>query len=690
MKIIPVIIMLAALLVVSGCIYDIDIPETENDAKKFTSEQELLSFVEAGQEAGGFYGYGFRGMSAGVAQMETTSAPTTTADSSGASEYSETNIQVEGVDEADIVKNDGKYIYTITGEKVVILDAYPAESARILSEIEFEETPQGIFINGDRLIVFTGAYSWSSSDATVHVYDISDRENPVIVRKISSEGTYFDSRMIGNYVYAIVNQPVMIEDDLVVLPELAVDDVIRETAVTDIYYFDVPEERYQFTKVISINTQNDETEMEIFVTGYTHEMYVSMSNIYTVYQKRLPYTFIMERTIDDVILPSVPVKAMEINAIKNDDTKEIYEKNTEIMELAEDYIDSLEDDEGNLVRDQMTDRMMTLYEDLEKEMEKTVIQKIKIDNGNIEYKTSGEVSGRVLNQFSMDEFDNHFRIATTTGHVSRSGESRSTNQVYVLDSNLKLSGSIEDIAPGERIYSARFMGEKGYLVTFQKVDPFFVLDLSDHSNPRILGELKIPGYSDYLHPYDENHIIGIGKDTIEAEEGNFAWYQGVKMAIFDVTDVSNPIEMHKIIIGDRGTDSFALHDHKAFLFDKEKNLLVIPVLLAELTDEDKDQPWGWGVPYGTHTFQGAFVFDISLDNGFVEKGRITHADETTTPGYHYYSSPLSVKRSLYMDDVLYTISDGVVKMNNLNTIEEINSIDLPYEYEYLDGPLPMI
>ena len=174
----------------------------------------------------------------------------------------------------------------------------------------------------------------------------------------------------------------------------------------------------------------------------------------------------------------------------------------------------------------------------------------------------------------MDEYEQHFRIATTTRQVWDS-DKMSSNNVYILDDELDVVGELEDLAPGEKIYSVRFMGKKGYIVTFKKIDPLFVIDLSDHSNPLVLGKLKIPGYSDYLHPYDENHLIGIGKDTVEAADEltesrglDFGWYQGVKMAIFDVTDVENPIELHKVVIGDRGTDSPVLYDHKAFLFDR--------------------------------------------------------------------------------------------------------------------------
>jgi len=279
----------------------------------------------------------------------------------------------------------------------------------------------------------------------------------------------------------------------------------------------------------------------------------------------------------------------------------------------------------------------------------------------------------------MDEYNGFFRIATTTGHLSWiSSEATSRNHVYVLDMDLNIVGRLEDLAPGERIYSARFMGDRCYLVTFKKVDPLFVIDLEDPTNPTVLGQLKITGYSDYLHPYDENHIIGIGKETVEAEEGDFAWYQGVKISLFDVSDVGNPKEIDKYEIGDRGTDSPVLSDHKAFLFDRTKNLLVIPVLVAEI-DEEK---YPNGVPpnmYGDYVWQGAYVFNVTVDQGFVLKGGITHLEgdsDLKKSGYYFYSS-YSVKRSLYIDNVLYTISDKKIKMNNLEDLTEINEIELP-------------
>jgi inhibitor of cysteine peptidase len=210
------------------------------------------------------------------------------------------------------------------------------------------------------------------------------------------------------------------------------------------------------------------------------------------------------------------------------------------------------------------------------------------------------------------------------------------------------------LAPGEQIYSARFMGDRCYLVTFEQIDPFFVIDVANPTAPKVLGYLKIPGFSGYLHPYDNNHVIGIG------EQDN-----SVKLSLFDVTDVTAPTETSKYIVEAEYSYSPVLYDHKAFLFDKTKQLLALPVSTNSFLVRD-------GVRSGDSDYwQGAYIFDVSLEQGFVLEGTITH--QSGTDQYEYGHS---VQRILYIGDVLYTISDIQVKMNSLETLAEINEVEL--------------
>jgi inhibitor of cysteine peptidase len=577
-------------------------PPGENQISRFASYEELQEFVNTNTQYKAFPGRGdVPAPSASLPSEEGASlAPS-------APDYSTTNIQIAGVDEADIVKTDGEYIYLVSGERIIIVKAYPPEQTQVLSEIELEGTATGLFINGDRLVVFEEEMPYVSPTISIKVYDVLDRENPWLQRELSADGQYVSSRMIGDYAYVVINEPVYEQDDELNLPKIHSGGNETEIPATDIYYCDVYDYFYMYTTIMAINTQNDDQEptYETILLGASSNLYVSLNNIYLTF----------------------PVWGTDIWGRENWD------------------------------------------------FQKSSIHRIHIEGDEIEYVASGEVPGMVLNQFSMDEYENYFRVATTTY------ERTPRNHIYTLDMDLNIVGSLEDLAPGETIYSARFMGERGYLVTFKQVDPLFVIDLSDPRYPEELGYLKVTGYSDYLHPYDANHLIGIGRETVEAEEGDFVWFEGVKISLLDVGDVNNPMEISKYEIGDIRTDSPVLWDHKALLFNKSRNLLVIPAMQNMVEKDESDYPEG--VPqdaYGNFFWQGVYVFHISPEVGLRLEGTITHIKSSIDlkEGYYYYYCPFSIERSLYIGDVLYTISQVKIKMNSLENLDYINEVELPH------------
>ena len=677
---ISLLIALIAIVIVSGCIQQSD---SEQSVRKFSSYTELENYVKNNIQYTTYYG-GIIGKA--VVPMMDVSTESGSIETSGSTEYSSTNIQVQGVNEADIVKNDGRYIYTIVGSNVVIVDAYPADHAKILSEIGINGTPSEILVDNDRLVIFgsrsgyelytgvicirapcPGSYYYKTF---IDVYDITDRSNPVLVKNITMNGNYFDSRMIGDNVYAVINNPVQLYNDRPIqLPVIETDGIAKEIAAVDIYYFDYPDTSYQFTTILSLNVNTGATDEKTYMMGYTQDMFVSMNNIYITYQKRVGPLYILNKMIDDVILPNVPndLKA-EIIKIR-DSSLSVYDKESAVQDALNKYSESFSGDEKAEFAKRLQDKITEFQKSMQKEMEKTVIHKIAIADGKIDYKVQSEVPGNVLNQFSMDEYDGKFRIATTTEQWSGS----SKNNLYVLDESMKIIGKVEDLASGERIYSVRFVGTRAFMVTFRQIDPLFVIDLSDSADPKVLGFLKIPGVSDYMHAYDENHIIGVGRDA--TDEGRII---GVKLSLFDVTDPTNPREISKYAIGDRGTSTPVTYDHKAFLFSKEKNLLVIPISLYEKTNASQEWP--------QFTWQGVFVFNIDLENGFVVTGKVTHNNETAIEVYYpYYGA--SITRSLYIDNVLYTISNRMIKANSLDDMQEINKIDLPFKEDYYPRPL---
>lgn len=584
--------------------------------------------------------------------------------SSSTGDYSKTNVQVDGVDESDIVKTDGTYIYQVNNRKVVISKAYPAESMKIASSIEFTDKafhPSEIYVDSNILVVIGSSYNEikyevpqnpgvnekrilprypnpGRSIVKVIVYDIKDRENVKELRQAEIEGDYLSSRKIGSKLYIVSNKYV----DYYILEQgngditpsyrdSKVSNEFRNIGYDQIKYF--PDTLCSSYMVIgSIDVASDkEMKVETYL-GSGQNIYVSNENLYV--------------------------------AVTKYDPKQTQE---------------VKPDTNGGVSPSMVYPMP---------VQNTLIYKFSLNNGNVVYSTKGEVPGTILNQFSMDEFNKHFRIATTTGQAWRGNAEPSKNNIYILDSTMNTSGKIENIAPGERIYSVRFMGEKGYLVTFETVDPLFVVDLKDPKNPKILGALKIPGYSNYLHPYDQNHIIGFGKDAIvlpvKDGKGNAvreqAYYMGMKIAIFNVTDVNNPIEKHSIKIGDRGTESEVLHNHRALLFSKEKNLMAFPVSLFELKDGQSPINSQYNHPeYGTFTFQGAYIYNIDLQKGFTLKGRISHMDneDYLKSGKYYNGQYKTVERILYISDTLYTLSKDKIKALDMANLSSKGEVRIP-------------
>jgi uncharacterized secreted protein with C-terminal beta-propeller domain len=229
---------------------------------------------------------------------------------------------------------------------------------------------------------------------------------------------------------------------------------------------------------------------------------------------------------------------------------------------------------------------------------------------------------------------------------------------------MKLCGSLKGLAPEEHIYASRFMGDRLYLVTFKQVDPLFVISLEDPRDPRVLGKLKIPGYSEYIHPLDENHIIGFGKDAVDSVTGNFAWSQGVKIAIFDVTDVNNPKEKFVEIIGDRGSDSPLLQNHKALMYMKNLELMAFPVSVVENYPVNDY--------YQYNVFQGAYVYNVNSTEGFKLRGRITHLNQ---PLQDIWQSA-QIDRIVYSDGVLYTLSGEKVKATKYTDMKDMSEVPL--------------
>ena len=547
----------------------------------------------------------------------------------GGAEFSSTNVQVEGVDEADIVKNDAQYVYVLKDDTVRIVDSYPPDGMREVSRVTFENDdfyPSEMYVDGDQLIVIGNSYnymdyfledslSWGYSDLVeVYVVDIEDRNDPVIERQLAFEGYYSNSRKVDDMLYVITNKysnywylDDVQEDDTIVplYADTAEGEVLAACDCDDVLF--VPganSSDYMVVAGIDLSDSDSEVETEV-VLGTSGDVYASRDNLY-----------IAERYYSPVFW----------------------------------------DEWGGSWDDQ------------------TIIHKLRLGKGEMAYLTSGTVNGRTLNQFAMDESGDYFRIATTEGFT---WDDSSLNNLYVLDGDLTVVGSVEGLAPGEEIYSVRFIGDRAYMVTFKTVDPLFVIDVEDPRDPEVLGELKIPGFSDYLHPYGDDYLIGFGLDTDAMTQEEMddmgvegAWYQGVKLAMFDVSDVSDPVELHKEVIGDRGTHSELNWNHKALLFDEGKGIMAFPINVAEISDDVKNDPdtpsWTWG----ESVFQGAYIYDLSVDDGFELRGTATHYGDFEAEYNESYDYTKWLNRILYIGDYFYTVSEAFVKAHNMDDLDD--------------------
>jgi uncharacterized secreted protein with C-terminal beta-propeller domain len=646
-------------------------PAVADDAsglKKFNSTEELKEYLQKNTQMARNVEYEYLPVPAinSGGQLSEASDKASAASSLSGSilpvDHSTTNVQVAGVDEADFVKNDGKYIYIIADNRLVIVDAYPASKAKVVSETRVDGTPCNLFLSGNYIVVFTTEYGYRPMpvkdgvlDGIIEpiektimppyrdgpvthalVYSLSNKAKPVLEKDLCVEGSYFNSRMIDDYVYLVTKEQVYYYDNPLTVP--AIYEGQTKLLQPDVYYFDNPEYNYVFHTITSFNVEGGKAvKSKTFLMGETNTMYVSNDNIYISYPVYHYNVVPARRSLP--IIGDGPFGAVE------DAFNQLTESEKEGV---------IGDMKGGISNSPMTDTT------------RTVIHKLAINKGSIDYRSKGEVRGTLLNQFSMDEYDGNLRVATTTNAYDVT--SYMSNNVYVLDKYMKEIGVLEKIAPGEKIYSTRFMGDRLYMVTFKQMDPFFVIDVSNPHKPKILGELKIPGYSDYLHPYDSTHIIGVGKQTTENQWGG-ATANGVKIALFDVSDVTDPKLVDKFEIGESGTDSEALRDHKAFLFDKNKGILVIPIKEMAYVPVIKPGYTTMGYQY----WDGAYVFSISPSKGIDVKGTIEHGS-----GMEGYYGTNAVRRSLYIGNVLYTISSSKIVMSDLNDLEEpIGEVDLP-------------
>jgi len=511
----------------------------------------------------------------------------TTGTADGA-DSSTTNNQVAGVDEADIVKNDGRYIYSISQGRLIITDTNSGSPVKVSETSLGGNNVINMYVNGNRLAVISTFYEgYGSEEKTcVAVYSIDSKTDPFMMAKVTQSRSYHNSRMIDGTVYLLSNYYVY----------------------KDIIHRDKPEEY-----VPCINSRPIEAECISMIKGFEQPTYLVVSAV-------------------DMLTAQSTERSAVLGGAEN-----VYCTSENLYYTFTNY-DSVKN--GNT---QTTENS-------------TTIVKLSLSKDEIKNLATGTVKGRPLNQFSMDEYEGNLRIVTTSDEtvvkevyygngfaasdsVASSVSSSSSNSLYVLDGELKVIGKLEDLAKDERVYSVRFDKNVGYFVTFRQVDPLFTVDLTHPENPTLMSALKIPGFSEYMHPYGEGLLFGFGKEATESGS-----VTGLKLSMFDVSDPYDVTEADKEPINADYSD--ASYDHKAIMVDAKKDIIAFTAYR-----------------YGNKA--ELYVYGYDKETGFELKNR------SFIEGENY----LTNCRFVYIGDYFYLVSSFGITTFSMTDFTEIGHLN---------------
>lgn len=497
-----------------------------------------------------------------------TAADTGVAQNSKSSEnavYSETNVRQEGVDEADVVKTDGRYLYTLkdNGRSVAIVDTSNGELQMVISiPVEDDDQAREFYVNDGHLILVSefnqeredGTWTYASTDTRVTTYDITDPEKPEKAGEVTQSGSYTSSRLTDGHLYLFTQYSVDVTSGI------------------------TPKDKKDYIPYVNQQMlEADDIYLPPFSQAYMYEVVSSV----------------------DVAKPG------EIQ-----DTKAIFSDGGELY---------------------VSNDNIYWYETQWSDKTETVIKRISYKDGKLKAEASGKVDGYINDSFSIDEYDGYLRVVTTDDE---------TNGLYILDSKMKEVGSITGLAEGEQVYSARLLGDTGYFVTYEQTDPLFSVDLSDPKNPKIIGKLKIPGFSEYLHFYGENQLLGIGMDV---DEDGFTT-NGVKLSMFDISDSSDVKEIQKYTL-ENVYSAAVMYDYKAVLIDPEKNVI--------------------GFAADGNNGENYYVFSYNDTNGF------ECLMNETVNGNGYQSA-----RGVYVDNTLYVVKGNIIEAYDMADYQKIDDLIL--------------
>jgi len=718
--------------------------ENCDELKNYIAESLIKQYASIPRYAHYYYCPAPRAGGGGSAEPPADAAPAPTTDgsnlaggesSSGAADdapvpgdVSDTNNQEQGVHESDIVKADDLgNVYILTGRHFIIADGFPPQNMSEHARIDLGARGLNLFLDKDnqRVIIMSRkddpyyiaeplpaapenlvVYPQPESDYTVALfYDVSDPSNPELIDQLQLRGYFREGRRINNRLHLVSNH------------------YLRPTGLfEDVQFWELYNEFLNTVYQSRCDSPDTNIADNPAVISARNNLVNKITNIVSNMD---PSTYIPDalRVANDSAEPIPYLACTDIH----------YPEVNKSLGLQ--IITSVDSDGANLAASAIVNNSYITYvsqnnlyladtsrswwwgwgiDEDSWPTSQTAIYKFAISGDAPEYVATGRVDGYAHNQFSLSEYNDALRIATTQDDTFPVAEGQwqrvQKNHLTVLTDSgngaLNVAGQVRDFAPNENIRSARFLGDRGFVVTFRNVDPLFTFDLSNPSEPKLLGELTIPGFSSYMHPYDENHLLTIGR---AGGEGGTGVGNGVQLQLFDVSDMANPSVKHSKILAmpDGWSWSVAEHDHKAFTFYQPANLLAIPMQIYRSASSDE--------------FSGVVAFEVTLENGFNELGRVDHSDlaydyycvdnpNLMAPyiekcGNGWYMEWAAPRRSIVMTDVddvyLYTLSDVGLKASSISDLPAtLGSLVFPTQpypwwyYGYIDvgvvDPMPLV
>lgn len=585
----------------------------------------------------------FRG---GAVTTSMTMSLTAAASSAQTQSFTGTNVQVQGIDEPDRVKTDGSHLFVSSGNNVTIINVYAPNSTLIASRLHFpNSTIIGLEIAQNRLMVINqkvpyvecciypygasgiafpvaaSAFSQGPGSIALLLYDTSTISSPKLIANVTVLGDYVAARLADGYLYAVIQQSAYnissTGSTTALMPAVSENGVNTILAPSSVYYTSNDSQISYYAMIASVDMSTGSQRVKSVLTGPSSTVYVSPSNIYIV-STNYPDLFSTHGIIGDVYTGGT-VSISDVQQAQN-----------------------------------------------------STIVRIAYSAGAVTVAASGVVPGSVLNQFSLDEYNGYFRVTTGRFTVVDGNPTRS-DDVYVLNMNMSQVSALRNIAPGENIYAVRFVGDTGYVVTFEQIDPLFVISFKDVAHPVVQSALKVSGYSDYLHPLSGGYLLGVGKDAVQSSMANVAFYTSLKVSLFKIFENGSSTQVYKLLIGDRGTDSPVLTDHLAFTFDPTRNVTVIPLTLYVVSGNQTTCS-GCPPPYGDPVWQGVYVIKVN-STGLAIIGKVSQYPS----GQNFGDSPnynLQIDRSVIIGNYLYTVSMGEVMVSSMQSFSTVAAIAL--------------